>query len=251
VRRTTFDEVAELYERARPTYPDALIEDVVALARLQPRSRIVEIGCGTGKATLPLAERGLHITCVELGASLSDVARRKLAPFPGVHIVNADFETWEPEHAYDAAIAFTAFHWLPPEVRYVKSAVVLREGGSLAVGMLHHVLLEDADPFFLAAQEDYDAVGKGGTPPGPPEAIQAFAEEMAASGLFRVVAERRSVWEGEYTADENIDLISTYSENIAMPEETRGELFDRLHARIGERTIRMTYLATLDVAERL
>jgi protein-L-isoaspartate O-methyltransferase len=132
-RRATFDRAAELYERARPGYPDELIDDVVALAELRPRSRVVEIGCGTGKATLPLAGRGLRITCVELGTSLAAISQRKLALFPGVHVVNADFETWRPERAdYDAVVAFTAFHWIPPELRYLKSAAVLREGGALA-----------------------------------------------------------------------------------------------------------------------
>jgi 16S rRNA A1518/A1519 N6-dimethyltransferase RsmA/KsgA/DIM1 with predicted DNA glycosylase/AP lyase activity len=106
--RTTFDTAAELYERARPSYPDELFDDLVELAGLKARSRVVEIGCGTGKATLPLAGRGLRIVCVELGTSLAAIAQRKLALFPGVQIVNADFETWRPERAdYDAVVAFT------------------------------------------------------------------------------------------------------------------------------------------------
>lgn len=250
-RRTTFDEVAELYERVRPTHPDALIDDVVSLASLQPRSRIVEIGCGTGKATLPLAGRGLRITCVELGASLAAVAQRKLALFPGVHIVNADFETWEPERAYDAAVAFTAFHWLPPEMRYVKSADVLRTGGSLAVAMVHHVLPDDADPFFVEVQADYQAVSLGGEPPGPPEAVDGFGTEMAESGLFRHIAERRSQWDVEYTADAHVDVLNTYSDHRLQDDATRDRLFDLIRARIGDRRVRKTYLATLDVAERL
>lgn len=251
-RRATFDAVAELYDRARPTYPDELFDDLVELAGLKPRSRVLEIGCGTGKATLPLAGRGLRVTCVELGASLAAVARRRLALFPGVEIVNADFETWTPARAdYDAVVSFTAFHWIERERRYPSTAAVLRDGGAIAIAMIHHVLPPDADPFFLEAQADYDAVGKGGTPPGPPEAVEAFAEEMAASGLFRVVAERRYQWDVEYTADEYIAVISTYSENIAMDEETRERLFALLEARIGDRRVRKTYLATLDVAVRV
>lgn len=251
-RRATFDAVAELYDRARPTYPDELFDDLVELAGLKPRSRVLEIGCGTGKATLPLAGRGLRVTCVELGASLAAVARRRLALFPGVEIVNADFETWTPARAdYDAVVSFTAFHWIERERRYPSTAAVLRDGGAIAIAMIHHVLPPDADRFFLEAQADYDAVGKGGTPPGPPEAVEAFAEEMAASGLFRVVAERRYQWDVEYTADEYIAVISTYSENIAMDEETRERLFALLEARIGDRRVRKTYLATLDVAVRV
>jgi SAM-dependent methyltransferase len=251
LRRTTFDEVAELYDRARPTCPDELFDDLVELTGLHRRSRVLEVGCGTGKATLPLAGRGLRVTCVELGSSLAAVAQRKLALFPGVQVVVADFETWEPPHAYDALVSFTAYHWIERELRYSRAAHVLREGGAIALAMVHHVLPADADPFFLAAQEDYEAVGMGGTPPGPPDAVEAFGEEMAASGLFRVVAERRYRWDTEYTADGYIDVISTYSENIAMPEETRRDLFDRLRTRIGDRSIRKTYLATLDVAVRI
>jgi SAM-dependent methyltransferase len=251
-RRTTFDGVAELYERARPTYPDELFDDLVEIAGLQPGSRIVEVGCGTGKATLPLAGRGLRVTCVELGASLAATARRKLALFPGVEIVVADFETWTPRQAgYDALVSFSAYHWIEPELRYVKAADVLREGGSVALGTIQHVLLEDADPFFLEAQEDYVAAGLGGTPPGPPESIEAFGAEIAQSGLFRLVAERRYPWDEEHTADEYIDLISTYSESIALPEQARRELFDRLRARIDDRTVRKSNIATLDVAVRI
>ena len=250
-RRATFDEIAELYDRARPTYPGALIDDVVALAGLEPRSRIVEIGCGTGKATLPLAERGLRITCVELGSSLAALAGRKLAVFSGVEIVNADFERWEPDRLYDAALAFTAFHWLPPEVRYVKTAEVLRPGGALTVTMVHHVLPEDTDPFFIEAQADYEAVSSVGEPPGPPEAIEGFGAEMSESGLFRVIAERRYQWDVEYTADEYVDVLNTYSDHRLKDDVTRNRLFDLIRARIGDRRVRKTYLAMLDVATRI
>lgn len=251
-RRATFDRAAALYERARPTYPDELIDDVVALAGLGPGSRIVEIGCGTGKATLPLAGRGLRITCVELGASLAAIAQRKLALLPGVQIVNADFETWRPERGdYDAVVAFTAFHWIPRELRYPSVAAVLREGGALAVAMVHHVVTEDSDPFFFEVQADYEAVGRGGDPPGPPEEVEDFGAEIEATGLFRVVSERRYEWEMEYTADAYVDVLGTYSDHLMQEKKARERLFDLIRARIGDRTLRYTYLATLDVAVRI
>jgi hypothetical protein len=180
------------------------------------------------------------------------VAQSKLALFPGVEILNADFETWQPRRAdYDAVVAFTAFHWIPPELRYLKSAALLRNGGALAVAMTHHVLSEGADPFFLEAQADYDAVGVGGDPPGPPESMSGVGAEMEASGLFGVVDERRYLWDIVYTADEYIDVLSTFSPNIAMEDSRRRRLFELLRTRIGDATVRKTYLATLDVAVRV
>ena len=78
--RHTFDGVADLYERARPGYPEAVFDDLATLARLPAPARILEIGCGTGQATLPLARRGHAITCVELGASLAARAARSFRP---------------------------------------------------------------------------------------------------------------------------------------------------------------------------
>ena len=78
-KRATFDEIAEHYLRGRPPYLPFVIDDVVELSGLGPGSRIVEIGCGTGQATAGLAERGIDVTCVELGSRLAEVARRELA----------------------------------------------------------------------------------------------------------------------------------------------------------------------------
>src|SRR5712691_5001525 len=129
-----FEQVPELYDRARPVYPPEVFDDIVTLAGLYKGARVLEIGCGTGQATLPLAERGFQITCIELGEQLAALARRKLAAFPAVEVINAPFETWEPGAAgFDAVVAFTAFQWIDPELRYRKAASLLREAGALAV----------------------------------------------------------------------------------------------------------------------
>ena len=96
-RRATFDQDADQNDRARPGYPPALFDDLVELSGVGAGSRVLEVGPGTGQATLPLAERGCQIVAVELGPDLAPVARRKLARFPGVEIVTAAFETSNAE----------------------------------------------------------------------------------------------------------------------------------------------------------
>ncbi len=71
--RTTFNNVADLYDEVRPGYPEALIEDALTLSGIPPDGRILEIGCGTGKATLPFARRGYAMLCLELGDKLAAV----------------------------------------------------------------------------------------------------------------------------------------------------------------------------------
>lgn len=255
--RTTFEEVPDLYERARPVYPADVFDDLVALTRLPNGGRLLEIGSGTGQATLPLAQRGFEIVGVELGEQLAAIARRKLASFPKVRIVHASFETWEPAvGAFDAVVAFTAFHWIDPEARYAKPARLLGEGGSLAVVETRHVLPEGGDPFWTDVQEDYDAIvpSDHNRPPPPPGEVRDLSGEIQQSGHFGPAAVRRHLWDVSYDADEYIAVLGTYSPNRALDPETRRRLFERIHLRIEakpERKVTKTYLATLSVARRL
>ena len=254
--RTSFDEVAELYDRARPSYPPPLFDDLVALAQLPAGARIVEIGCGTGQATIPLAERGYAITCVELGERLAAAARRNLAAFPAVEVITAAFETWQPAEAeFDAVTAFTAFHWIDPELRYVKAAALLRAGGALVVVTTEHVLPDDGDVFFAEVQEDYIAVTDetDDSPPPNPDRVPDLRAEIDASGLFDSVAVKRYVCDVTYIADDYIAVLDTYSGHRALEDETRRKLYARIRRRIEARahgTVRKTYLATLNVAAR-
>lgn len=132
--RTTFDGDALLYDEVRPGYPEALFDDVVSLSGIPSGGRILEIGCGTGQATVPLARRGYRILCVELGDNLVAVARRNLKDYPLVEIRTGDFEEWPLEAGtFDLAVSATAFHWLDPPVAYRKVANALTPGGALAL----------------------------------------------------------------------------------------------------------------------
>lgn len=242
-RRSTFDRVAELYDRARTTYPADLIDDVVALGR-----RMLEIGPGTGQATRALVERGVDVTAVELGSNLAAIARRNV---PHATIVVADFDTWEPGHAdFDAVVAFTSFHWLDPDLKYSKVARLLRSGGALAVTHVDHVIVPGGDSFWADVMEDYDAVvpSQKNVPPPREEEVGDLRADFEASGAFLEIERRRYRWDVTVTADEWIDVLGTWSPNIALDSSVRERLFTRIRARIEARPTRSVthrLLATL------
>jgi SAM-dependent methyltransferase len=254
--RHTFESAADLYEAARPSYPDELYDDLVELAGLVPGDRLLEIGCATGKATRPLAERGFSIVCVELGARLAEHARRNLAGF-SVDVQLAPFEEWEgDERPFDLVYAATAWHWLDPETRYRKAHALLRPGGHLAFWSALHAFPADADPFFIEIQAVYDAIGErhdGDWPPPPPEQAADSGAEIEATGLFDEVHVRRYVWELTYTADEYIALLETFSGHRAMSEPARERLYQEIRARIAARPdprVRRHWHAILHVVRR-
>jgi hypothetical protein len=196
--------------------------------------------------------------CVELGEQLAATARRKLAAFPNVSIVNAPFETWQPEdgRTFDAVAAFTAFHWVEPELRYEKSAALLRDGGTLIVVATKHVLPAGGDAFWVDVQKDYDAVvpSDENAPPPAPEDVPDLSAEVDGGGVFRTIAARRYLWEVNYDADQYIAVLDTYSGHRTLDESTRLDLYYRIRRRIEarpQRSVRKTYLAALNVARRL
>jgi SAM-dependent methyltransferase len=254
--RETFDSAADIYEAARPSYPDRLFEDLIELAELPPGARLLEIGCATGKATRPLLERGFSVVCVELGVQLAEAARRNLAGLP-IEIQVAPFESWEGEpHAFELVYAATAWHWLDSRIRYRKAYELLRPRGHLAFWSAQHAFPVGYDPFFAEIQEVYDTIGEshpGEWPPSPPDRAPDDAAEIEATGLFEGIHVRRYLWEKEYSADEYIALLDTFSGHIAMERSKRLRLYGEIRHRIGRRTpssVRRHWSAILHVARR-
>jgi SAM-dependent methyltransferase len=253
--RGVFDRDAERYDRARPGYP-ALIFDDLAAAGAAPPAAVLEIGPGTGKATVSLAERGYRVTAVELGPALAGVARRNLAAFPLVEVVTAVFEEWPlPTEPFDVVFAATAFHWVDPAVRMSRSARALRPGGLLATVSTHHVA-GGTDEFFARVQEHYERWDPA-TMPGfrQPRADEVPVDdaEVLASAEFEPPVFHRYEWDAVYTTAEYLDLLRTYSSTGSLPAGPRGRLLDGIGGLIDDGfggTIVKRYLSELRLARR-
>jgi SAM-dependent methyltransferase len=281
--RATFDQAAQLYDGARPGYPEALFEDVVSLSGIPPGGRILEIGCGTGQATVPFARWGYRILCVELGENLAAVARDKLAAYPQVEVRTGAFEETPIEaDAFDLAIAATAFHWIDPAIAYPKTARALRAsggngcppgpppgggrpvvspcqpGGAIALFWNQHVQSGADRGFFEAVQEVYrreapQLIRGDGLPPRPHQVQEPEKDEIEKTGLFGEVTVRRYAWDIAYDATSYIDVLNTYSNHRDLDRPARERLFrgiaemidTEFHGRIVKE-----YLTLLCVAHR-
>jgi SAM-dependent methyltransferase len=255
---TVFDSVAERYDRVRPAYPEAVFDDIAELGSLADGARIVEVGPGTGQATRSLIRRGWSVTAIERGPGLAAVAAARFAGEPNVSIAVSRFEDWtQPgDISYDAVFAATAWHWIDSGQGYRKAASLLRPAGVLAVVETHHVCPPGGDRFFAEIQDVYDEIGESGPPGGPPPPDQVedtLSAEIADSGWFEEPRTRRHLWSCEYSADEYIEVLRTYSGHIAMTDWQRRRLFDAIRERIGARhrpVVEKHYLNIVYVASR-
>lgn len=233
-RSLTFDEAAEDYEAARPSYPDEAIGFLVQSVGLTRKHTCLEVGIGTGQATRKLAKLGAPIVGLEPGKNLAAVARRSLSAFRNVDIVEATFEEYSvPELKFDLLYSATAFHWTDPQTRWQKTSDLLKPGGYVAI-LINKSMEESAQTeFFKAAQPIYQGVkrlrrGDFNTKNTTWAVSDAFGEELARISYFDVVERGSFPFELALTSDDLIRLHMTFSDHLRLPEEERNALFDAL-----------------------
>lgn len=122
----SFGAEAQRYDRARPRYPQAMVERIVAAS---PGPEVLDVGCGTGIATRQFQAAGASVVGVDVDARMVELARGS-----GLDVEVASFEAWDPAgRAFDAIVSAQAWHWVDADAGARKAATVLRPDGRLAV----------------------------------------------------------------------------------------------------------------------
>jgi SAM-dependent methyltransferase len=217
-QRLVFGEVAELYDRHRPAYPDAVVDDLAQLAALSRGSSVLEIGAGTGKATAMFAARGMQVVAVEPSEEMAAVARRVCAGYSSVRIEQSDFERWDPAgRMFPLVFAAQAWHWLDPELGFAKAARVLRAGGVLAAfwnrpmwvrAALREVLI---DAYRRAAPEVLDESDPMHPANSPSGDETRWRDGVCATEGLGDADVREYEWSRTYTARDYAALLQTHS----------------------------------------
>jgi len=250
----SFDRVVGLYDTFRPRYPQELVDRILDVARLPAPGRILEIGSGTGIATLPFARRGYSILCLEPGENLAELARQKLRSYPDVRINLTTFEDWPPQaELFDLAISARAFHWTDPETRFQKTAGVLPEGGHLALFWNHNL------PFPEPLNHELDQVYRqfapelaGGPSPGYQAGVQYWESEIQGSPEFDLLEIKIYPWQAVYSTPQYLGLLNTYSDHLCLPEAQRQRLFSAIAALLERHggKVEKPYQAELFIARK-
>ncbi len=231
----SFGGVAALYDRARPSYPAALIDDLMAWA---PRT-VLDVGCGTGKAARLVAERGCDVLGVEPDPLMAAVAREH-----GIAVEHARFEDWDARgRRFDLIISGQAWHWFDPVIGALKAAGVLPAGGHLAAfwnGGRH-------DPETHAALEavyERDAPAIAGTTTSLRSVTVDGGDRFAAfeqSGRYSMVEARAYPWDAVYDRAGWLDYIATHSDHVGLDGEERRALLDAVGDVIDAQGGTLTY----------
>lgn len=256
-----FNEVPELYDRVRPSYPDELFTDLAAITGMDERSSVLEVGCGTGQATRSLAAFGCSVTAVEPGAELAALARQRIATFGNVKVETSTFEEWDDRgRRFDVLVAASAWHWVDPSMGWKRAHEVLYPGAWMAL-LGNIVVRRPGEPEVYAETADLHERFSPGNPgwghPPLEDDVRTTGEGWGLvdnpGGLFGPTTVRWYPTVQWFNGDGFADLLRSTSLYRRLGREVREPLLDavaeRIRTRMGDRVSRR-YLSVLRVGQR-
>ncbi|MGA3150728.1 MAG: class I SAM-dependent methyltransferase [Candidatus Saccharimonadales bacterium] len=265
-----FDKEAAYYDRLRPGYPEQLFDILAAETHLHPSSRLLEIGPGTGQATIPMAKRGYSLTAVEPGPQLADIARRNLAPFPNANVVVGKFEDVElAEGSFDLIYGATSLHWVNQETLFKKMARLLKPGGHVAIIYNDLVELPEDKAYFdafepIVLRYGVTSVLRSGMAPRTVQAVSPLVKHMEDLGPKLTVDTNLFDEIGFFVTDpplafeyqnmeDYLNYLRTISHVSQLPELDRegflAEVRNLIETKFGNR-VTLHFSATLQLARK-
>jgi SAM-dependent methyltransferase len=212
----SFEQFASVYDTIRPDYPPEVLRALLQEFGCGPKTKVLEVGAGTGLATRHILETGAVCHAIEPGENLLSIAQQKLQEFPSLVLRHQSFEDLVPGGDYDLVVAATAFHWLSPSERFAKVDALLKKQGALL--LLWNTFFTSQGRAAQAVVEYYHSVFPEGEASNPNEKaltkLLGREQEIRDSKLFFAESTRRAVTTYEYTSSQYCALLNTFP-NIA------------------------------------
>jgi SAM-dependent methyltransferase len=218
---------AERYDRARPSYPDSLIQRVIAAS---PGLEFLDVGCGTGIGARQYRAAGVTVLGVDPDSRMAKFARQT-----GIEVEIGKFETWDARgRSFDAVVAGQAWHWVDPVLGAEKAAQVLRPHGLLA---LYWHVFDPPSHVAGAFDEVLQRVAPDMPLKNPGLQLQLQNRKRAVDGIrtageFGEPEEWRFEWQRRYTRDEWLDHLPTTGPLTQLSAEALATVLDAVGTAI-------------------
>jgi SAM-dependent methyltransferase len=246
----SFGADAERYDRARPRYPEALMDRIVAAS---PGRDVLDVGCGTGIVARQLLAAGCTVLGVDPDARMANLAQRY-----GIQVDVATIEAWDPAgRKFDAVVAGQTWHWVDPVAGAAKAGQVLRPGGLLAAfwnsGQAPTDLARSLDEINRELMPELPLSSSAMSAADPYGAMCVKAADgLRQAGGFGEPERWRFEWQHRYTRDAWLDVLPTQGFHAQLPADRLAELLRRVGAAIDDAggSFTMSFTTVAIVASR-
>ncbi|MDQ7092104.1 methyltransferase domain-containing protein [Desulfosporosinus sp. PR] len=247
--RLKFNEDEFNYDKWRPNYVPELYDEIIRYSDIDETKKVIEIGIGTGQATLPILKTQCQLTAIEIGEKLAEYSRRKFASFKNLEILKIDFESFQSNNnTFDLIYSATAFHWIPEEISYTKAFDLLKSGGALALFWNHPFVNRADDLLHLEIRKVYNKYKPSDKKPlefnkndcrKVEDTIKRHGFINCCSKLF---FQTRT-----FSAENYIALLNTYSDHRALPQDLKNRLENEIISAINNFGGKLPVYDTMDL----
>jgi len=237
----SFDVFAETYHSVRPGYPAQVYTDIKEVCSLDSTSRLLEIGAGSGIATVEIAKFGSKIVAIEPGSHLAAIAREQTKEYRNVEVREEAFEDFQSAERFDAILTFTSFHWLKGEDKYQRMLKLLKDAGNLvlvwnyffqtnspatvAVNRVYHEFLSDVYPGQMGVHKVNEEVFS---------VLTRREQRVIQNPLFYPAFMRRYLVKYNYSAETYPKFLNTFPKVIVVAEERRAKFLQRISETVAK-----------------
>lgn len=258
VFNASFDVFANNYHSVRPGYPAPLFEDIRDQCGIGRTSQVLEIGAGSGIATVELAKLGCRVVAIEPGAHLATIARERTGNFENVEIFEGTFENFRTADRFDAILVFTAFHWLGEGDKYQRALDLLSGSGSLV--LVWNSFFQSDSPATAEVNRAYreflpdiypEESKVADVNEGVLSKLNRREQEVVSNRLFYPVFLRRYLTTYNYDDQTYPKLLNTFPKIVEVEEKKRLMVLGRISEIIKRHgKISVPVLTTLIICQR-
>lgn len=229
-KRFTFNEDVKNYDKWRPTYYKELFNDIIQYSELNQNKKAIEVGIGTGQATVPFLMTGCNLTAIELGENLAEYSKEKFKEYKNFSVYNTSFEDFEcDDNSFDIFYSATAFHWIPEEIGYPKALKLLKNYGTLALFWNKPSVNREDDLLHQKIQSIYQKYALPSDTTGYnkiPKTIESYGFRDLVVKLYHQIR--------VFNSSDYISLLNTYSDHRSMEESIKQLLYNEIESAILE-----------------
>jgi ubiquinone/menaquinone biosynthesis C-methylase UbiE len=250
-----FNQAADYYDRFRPSYPREIIHTLIEKSRISKGSKLLEIGSGSGKATVLLKDGEYNICCIDPGLDLVRKGNENFSAYPNVRFICSRFEEYKlEEQSYELIYAAQSFHWVPQPIGFEKCAYILKEKGYLAPFWNMYITYDnEVDRELLEISSRYGGFADFLSEEDCEKRISSITNSIEKSGLFTKPEVYRHLWKQTYTADEYYGFAlngnAFMQKSDSEKDKAYRELIDLADRHGG--VIERPYLCVLYIARKL
>lgn len=248
-KNLTFNKDVINYDKYRPRYCPQLFNDIISYSPLNQSKSALEIGIGTGQATLPFLNTGCSLKAIELGHELTKFSKKKFSEFNNINIENISFENFKPSpKSFDLIYSATAFHWIEEKIAYPKVFDMLKSGGTLALFWNRPYVARENDLLHKEIQSIYSKYRPSNNKiiEIDTEKYQKRIETIKKYGFenieFKLYHQTR-----QFNAEDYMGLLNTYSDHRSMPMKTKKLLESEIFTTIKNFDDKLYIYDTIDL----